>query len=293
MTRIMRPTWLVTGALVLLAAAAACSRDTGTGPASTSGGGTGGTGGTGFKAPVTFRLNLASSSSTVGGSASGIIAKDDGPGGEGDFGDGEGHHWHGWWGWMRLHNIDSLTAIVTKLEVFGDTDTENAADSVADSVSADSARRARGDSDEDDDGLRDWEQHERGWITIPVDSAAIDLIHLPDSAAVGIKIATGTLPAGTYRRVRLFIVNPLLYLDSTVVTPNGDTLQAGVGLPVIFPNADSTGATFKTDDPFTVAAVGDTVPLFFDRDDTVRHIIITGSGKIIVLPSFHKGRDRH
>jgi hypothetical protein len=53
---------------------------------------------------------------------------------------------------------------------------------------------------------------------------------------------------------------------------------------VIFPSADSTGAVLKTDDPFVVPAAGDTVALYFDRDDTVRHIIITGDGKIIVPP---------
>jgi hypothetical protein len=98
---------------------------------------------------------------------------------------------------------------------------------------------------------------------------------------------------GTYRRVRLFIVTPTIYFDTTIVAPNGDTLKAGVGYPVTFPHADSTGATFKTDDPFTVTTLGETVPLFFDRDDTVRHIIITGDGKIVVLPSFRKGHEHH
>jgi hypothetical protein len=39
-----------------------------------------------------------------------------------------------------------------------------------------------------------------------------------------------------------------------------------------------------------VPAVGDTVSLYFDRDDTVRHIIITGDGKIIVPPIMRFGR---
>ncbi|HXY68341.1 MAG TPA: DUF4382 domain-containing protein [Gemmatimonadales bacterium] len=287
MTRLTRPTWLTTGALVLLVAAAACSKD------ASSGTGPGGIGGAASKAPVAFLVNAtATSTATAGSPVAGILAKDNGPGGgEGDFGDGDGHHWHGWWGWMRTRDVDSLVVSVTKLEVFGDTDTENAADSLADSVSADSAHKANGG--DDDDGPNGWEEHERGWITIAVDSAHLDLIHLPDSAAAGIKIATGKLPAGTYRHVRLFIINPTIYFDSTIVAPNGDTLKAHTGYPVTFPNADSTGATFRTDDPFTVAAVGDTVPLFFDRDDTVRHIIITGDGKIVVLPSFHQGHDRH
>jgi len=274
MNRMLRPTWLTTGALVLLAATAACSRDaaTGTGPGGSSGG-----------SAFTVQLASVSSSSAAPTSVGGILANDfggpggfNGPGGFGDFGDGEGHHWRGWWGWMRTHDVDSLIVLATKLEVLT---------VKVDTSAADSADSAKG---------HDWSEREWGWDTIPIDSAHLDLIHLPDSAAAGIPIATGTLPAGTYRHIRLFVVNPLIYFDTTLVTPAGDTLKAGVGYPVIFPCADSTGAVFRTDDPFVVPAVGDTVSLYFDRDDTVRHIIITGDGKIIVPPvmRFWRGRWR-
>jgi len=258
----------------LFVGAAACGKDTASPGSSLRAG----------QAPLVITLASVSSSGS-GLPVSGIMAGDNGgPPSLGDFGDGEGHHWHGWWGWMRTHDVDSLTVTVTKLEVLTAlADSENAADSAADSTAADSAHGAHGDNDN-----HDWEQREFGWTVIPVDSAHLDLIHLPDSAAAGVKIATGTLPAGTYRHVRLFIVNPTIYFDSTIVTPQGDTLMAHTPYPVTFPGADSTGATFKTDDPFTVPAAGDTVSLFFDRDDTVRHIIITGDGKIVVLPSFHQ-----
>jgi len=270
MTRSMRPTWLVTGALALLAATAACSRDSGTGLSSTSLGG----------APFTVRLASVSSSSTAPASAGGILASDFGgpggffgPGGFGDFGDHMGHRWRGWWGWTRTRDVDSLIVTVTKLEVL-----TMRPDS--DSTAADSARG------------HDWSERHWGWTSLPIDSAHLDLIHLPDSAAGGIPVATDSLPAGRYRHVRLFVVNPLIYFDTTLVTPAGDTLKADTGYAVIFPCADSTGAIFKTDDPFVIPAVGDTVSLFFDRDDTVRHIIITGDGKIIVPPvmRFRRGR---
>ncbi len=262
-----RCTLLTLGSLAAFAAVTACSKDV----ASTAAGP-----GTATQAPVSVRLAsvAASSSSTT---LAGMLTGDfNGNGGFGDFGDGMGHHWRGWWGWMRLHDVDSLIVTATKIEVLTALpDSENAADSLADSVSADSG------------GHGDWEQREFGWTQLPIlGSGHLDLIHLPDSAAAGLPVATGTLPAGTYRHVRVFFSNPLIYFDSLIVTPAGDSLQPAVGYPVIFPSADSTGAAIKTDTPFVVAAVGDTVQVYFDRDDTVRHIIITRDGTIIVPPIF-------
>jgi hypothetical protein len=279
MNRPPRPAWLIVVATALLAAATACSHEaTTTGP-----------GGSSAAARLTVRLASVASSSSLSGAPTtlgGILASDfggpggfDGPGGDGDFADGMGHHWHGWWGWMRAHNVDSLIVTATKLEVLSARpDTEDAADSATEAARADSGEH-HGDDDDD------WEEREFGWTDLAVvGDGHLDLMHLPDSAAGGLPIATDSLPAGTYRHVRLFITNPMIYFDSLIVTPAGDTLQPGVGYPVIFPSADSTGAAIKTDDPFTVPAVGDTVQMVFDRDDTVRHIIITGDGKIIVPP---------
>ena len=254
--------------LALLAGAAACSKD-----AASTAAGPGGSGGSGaVTAPLSVRLASSSSASTTAGANiyTGILSGGfSGGGGFGDWGDGDGHHWRGWWGWARTRDVDSLIVTVTKLEVLAALPDS---DSTADSTAADSARG------------HDWSEREWGWVQLPIDSAHLDLIHLPDSAAAGIPVATGMLPAGRYRHVRLFSVNPLIYFDSTLVTPAGDTLEGGVGYPVIFPSADSTGAVFRTDDPFVVPAAGDTVSLYFDRDDTVRHIIITADGKIIVPP---------
>ena len=274
----------VLAAAALLGAAAACSRD-----AASSGTGLVGGGGIANQASLTVRLASVTTSSGADTVMGGIPSSDfggpsgfNGPGGIGNFGDGMGHHWHGWWGWNNIRYVDSLVVTVTKLEVLtAIPDSENAADSVADSLEADSAKG------------HDWSQREWGWIQLPVDSAHLDLIHLPDSAAAGIPVATDTLPAGTYRHVRLFIINPMIYFDTLIVTPAGDSLKAGVGYPVIFPSVDSTGAIFRTDDPFVVPATGDTVSLYFDRDDTVRHIIITGDGKIIVPPVMRFGFGGH
>ncbi len=171
-------------------------------------------------------------------------------------------------------DVDSLTVDVTKVEVLAATpDSENAADSAAEK--ADSMH-------EDED---DHENDERTWVQLDVTgNGHLNLLKLPDSASNGIEVASGTLAPGTYRHVRLFVTNATIYLDTTIVTPAGDTLQKGVGIPVKIPSADSTGAAVKTDESFTVPQGGGTVKLFFDADDTIRHIVVTGNGTIIVPP---------
>lgn len=264
----------VLAAAALLGAAAACSSDRSaiggaTGPGSPLVGG----------APVAMRI--ASVSGTTG--AGTAVAADNGgfggwAWGQGDLGDGDGHHWHGWTGWVRRSLVDSLIVTVSKVEVLAAIpDTENAADSAADSAQA-----ANGHGDDDHD---DFEEHEFGWDTLAiVGSGHLDLAHLPDSASAGLTVASGTLAAGTYRHVRLFITGPMIYFDSLIVTPAGDSLQPGVGYPVTFPSADSTGAAIKTDESFTVPTGGGNVQLYFDPDDTIRHILVLNDSTIVVPP---------
>ena len=264
----------ILAAAAVLGATAGCSSDLATRPSTSSPS-------TADRAPVTFSLAQASASSGAAASITSILSGDfGGPGGYGDFGDGVGHHWRGWWGWLRPRDVDSLVVTVSKVEVLAALpDSEDAGDSLADSVAAGSAG-PRADHDDD-------EQREYGWVQLDTAGGThLDLLHLPDSTGPALLVASGALPAGSYRHVRLFLTNPLIYFDSMLVTPAGDSLKPDTGYAVTFPATDSTGAIFKTDDPFVVPAAGDTVQMVFDRDDTVHHIIITGSGTIIVPPSF-------
>ncbi len=259
----------VLAAAALIGATAACSSDLTTPQGSV---------------PVAFSLAASSSTGTTGGTTfgswTGSLTGNFGIGGSfGDFGDGDGHHWTGWPGMVRPSEVDSLIVTVTKVEVLtAMSDSENAADSAADSAKADSGRMG------DDDG-EDFEEREAGWTTLNiVGSGVLDLVHLPDSGSAGLTVASGSLPAGRYRHVRLFVTNPMVFFDSTIVTPQGDTLKAGVGYPVTIPSADSTGAAIRTDESFTVPSGGGNVSLVFDKDDTIRHIVITGDGKILIPP---------
>jgi hypothetical protein len=194
-----------------------------------------------------------------------------------DSNDGDGHRF--FFGRIAVSDVDSLTLNVTKVEVLAAmSDSENAADSAAE-AKADSGRN--GDNDADDNHEND----ERTWVSLDVTAGGhLNMLNLPDSAKSGITVAVGTLAAGTYKHVRLFVTDPMIFLKNQIVTPAGDTLKAGAGIPVVIPSADSTGAAIKTDERFTVTADSSTVQLVFDRDDSIRHIVLTGDGKVIVPP---------
>lgn len=223
--------------------------------------------------PVSMTLQSVSASPLAAAAVLGMLSED------GDSGRGTGM-----FGRISKADVDSLTVDVTKVEVLQvNPDSENAADSAAE-AKADSGKGKGEDNDADDDHEND----ERTWVSLNVTAGGhLNLLKLPDSASAGLTIATGTLPPGTYKHVRLFATNAMIFLNTQIVTPAGDTLKAGIGIPVKIPSADSTGAVIKTDERFTVPNGGGTVQLFFDGDDTIRHIVVTGNGTIIVPPVIH------
>lgn len=243
------------GGFGLFAAAAACSHDATL------------TGAVGA-VPASVALAMGSGTSAVA-SPFGLLSD------AGDSGRDGGHAL----GKVGRSDIDSLVVNVTKVEVHVEVpDTEDAADSAAEAKPG-SARH------EDEDRDDEHENDEKTWVSLDVTANGhIDLMRLPDSASGGITIATGTLAPGRYKHVRLFVTGPTIFFKNTIVTPTGDTLQAGVGYPVRIPSADSTGAAIKTDERFTVPAGGGSVQLFFDADDTIRHVVVTGDGTIILRP---------
>ncbi len=229
--------------------------------------------------PANVTLTQGTMSSVVASVMGPMLADNDSGGNGGMFGPR-----------LTRADVDSLTVDVTKVEVLAEMPDTDKADSAGEKP--DSAEH--GDSAEHVDSTHhdgdDHENDERSWVSLDVTgNGHINLLKLPDSASAGIEVASGTLAPGKYRHVRLFVTNPTIYLDTTIVTPAGDTLKAHTGIPVKIPSADSTGAAVKTDESFTVPQGGGTVKLFFDADDTIRHIRVTGSGTIIVPPVIGEG----
>lgn len=146
-----------------------------------------------------------------------------------------------------------------------------------DSMMGDSARGR-----DDDEGER------RRFFTLGVVSGGrFDLRHLPTEAEGGIVLASGSVPPGTYDRVRLVVREGFIWLNTPIVTPQGDTLPANTAIPVFFPSHG-----LVVDAQLTVPDGGGDVPLIFDAAQTFAHVIVTGEGRVIVTPVMRVGEMR-
>ncbi|MGH7753014.1 MAG: DUF4382 domain-containing protein [Gemmatimonadales bacterium] len=126
------------------------------------------------------------------------------------------------------------------------------------------------------------EDSEHGWVSVDVSAnGALDLMALPTDPAGGIVLAAGTVPVGTYAKVRLFFTEAAVTFN-TDVTVGSQTFAAGVAHPVTFPSGAESG--IKTQAGFEVADGGGAVTVAFDAETTFRHVGATGSGQINVPP---------
>ncbi|HKI95687.1 MAG TPA: DUF4382 domain-containing protein [Gemmatimonadales bacterium] len=252
-------------------------------------------------APVVVTLHAASP--TTSGATSGApIMADPGMGGWG----GE----HFWWHGMSL-TPSSLKVVVTAvsfLPTSADTiaaDSGSAADSAqadtnaandsTDADSAESADSSKADSSSADSAESEHESNEgdrwdhAGWITVQLaEPDTIDLLALPVDSSKAIVIATDSIPAGTYGRVRLEVSGGSVTFDSTVTVRHGITFQADSAYPLTIPSGAQSG--IKTNVSFTVSADSTGTPapiqLIFDPTNTFTHLTVTGNGKILLAPVF-------
>ncbi len=281
----------LTGLLAVAAAAALAAGCSSTGNQLT------GTNGTQM-APVVITLH-AVAPTTSGTTAGAPIMADPGMGGWG----GE----HFWWNGMSL-TPSSLKVVVTAVSflptsadtIHADSDSAQAdTGSAHDSTDADSAESA--DSSKADSGSADSakSEHEEngegerwdhaGWITVTLAQPdTIDLLALPVDSSKAIVIATDSIPAGTYGRVRLEVSSGSVTFDSTVTARHGITFQADSVYPLTIPSGAQSG--IKTNVSFTVSADSTGTPapiqLIFDPTNTFTHLVVTGDGKIILSPFF-------
>lgn len=117
------------------------------------------------------------------------------------------------------------------------------------------------------------------WISLEVvANGRIDLAHLPTEDEGGITLAEGDIASGEYR-VRLVVSDATIWLNTPVVSAEGDTLQAGVGYAVIFP---SGGVMAEVD--LTVPEGGGNVQLVFDENESLARVVVTGDGRVLIAP---------
>ncbi len=117
-----------------------------------------------------------------------------------------------------------------------------------------------------------------GWVTAGVVNATVELIDLPEE---GLELLEGSLPTGSYEKLRLFLTAvPTITLEEDLrVGPI--TLEAGAH-PLFIPSVEPNGLRLHAE--FEVDADGEVLTIVFDASATVRKVTATGSGVVEVSP---------
>ncbi len=123
------------------------------------------------------------------------------------------------------------------------------------------------------------------WISLTIAPVELDLMALPTGGEPPLVIAAGSVPAGNYRKVRLFVGDATIMFEAALRV--GQAIFAGaVDHPVTIPSGAETG--LKTDLAFTVENDSDGNPqelnLLFDEGATFQNATATGNGTVILSP---------
>jgi hypothetical protein len=115
-----------------------------------------------------------------------------------------------------------------------------------------------------------------------VTGVTLNLMELPSEDASPILLAAADVPEGEYHKVRLFIS------DAFVVFAEEFTVGQSVFLPgdpieVEIPSSQNSGIKADIDLVVGEGNVED-VALLFDADATFRHVVGTGSGRVLMPP---------
>ena len=137
-------------------------------------------------------------------------------------------------------------------------------------------------------GAADTSDGNSAWTRVSLAAPVqIDLMALPTDSTSALVIASGSVQAGAYSRVRLFVTNPRITFKGGIQVGVGVSLLGGVEYAVSIPSAAQTG--IKTSASFTVNATangGSTadIALMFDQASTLGNVTATGTGQVILAP---------
>jgi len=150
-----------------------------------------------------------------------------------------------------------------------------------DSMAADSSDSTSADStDSGDDDVYPW-------IWMDLDSVVrIDLMALPGEADSVVVIAAGSVPAGTYHKLRMIVADADIYFNDEIPVGNR-VYDPDTKYTVDIPSGAQSG--LKTRTWFTVDADADTgdplgVNVLFDPNMTFNNVTATGSGRVKITP---------
>jgi hypothetical protein len=120
------------------------------------------------------------------------------------------------------------------------------------------------------------------WVSLELSNPVrLDLLDLPSEGASPLVIASGTIAAGDYGKVRLFVDSAAIEFKGPINLGAAASFLAGIGYEVEIPSAAQTG--LKTDIAFSVEEGAD-VNLLFAPNATFQNLTVTGNGRVILTP---------
>lgn len=127
-----------------------------------------------------------------------------------------------------------------------------------------------------------------GWTTLNFDEGTrVDLMALPEEGIAATLIAEGSVQAGSYRAVRLFVSNPTMVFKGDISFGLGNTLEGGVEYEVTIPSAAQSGLKVFVEFAVEASSEGGAqtdVNLVFDSALSLTNVTATGTGRVIVNP---------
>lgn len=122
------------------------------------------------------------------------------------------------------------------------------------------------------------------WVSLNLTApASVNLVALPTTAEGGLPVARGTLPAGTYRNLR-FNYSSATITFKEPVTVGRESFPANTRIPLEIPSGAQNGIRVPSAS-FTVSQdAGAEVRVIFDAAASVKNIVATGSGRVMMSP---------
>ena len=130
------------------------------------------------------------------------------------------------------------------------------------------------------------DETENAWQTLTLAApVSLDLMALPTEQEGSVGIASGSVPVGSYRKVRLLVGEGEIVFKGPL-SFGGTSFDGDTPYPVTIPSGDQTG--LKTDVSFEVTegedGTANAAYLVFEPGTTFQNITVTGNGGVTLNP---------
>jgi hypothetical protein len=131
------------------------------------------------------------------------------------------------------------------------------------------------------------EESEESWQTLTLAApVSLDLMALPAESEGSVEIASGSVPVGAYKMVRLLTSEGEIVFNNPVNLGGGATFAADTPYPVTIPSGAQTG--IKTDVSFEVTegedGTANAAYVVFAAGTTFQNVTAAGSGGVNLAP---------